>query len=59
MAKGLLGTHWTLSISFVEGNLVVYFKCDEMPELNLLDTYTEGVEKQMNHAMFGGKATVS
>lgn len=53
------GTHWTLSLEWVDGKVVANMTCKEIPELSSLDTYTEGVEKDVDHPIFGGKGKVS
>ena len=35
-----------------------HITCDELPEMNDLDSFHEGQEKNMDHPLVGGKATV-
>ena len=59
MAKKLLGTHWRTTIAYDGTNkLVIHFTCEEMPSMNMLDTYVEGQAKAVDHPLFGGKGTV-
>ena len=57
-AKKLKGTHWTTTITFENGAFVSDSKCQEKPEMNVIDNFVEGVEKEFDHPMVGGKAKV-
>ena len=59
MAKRLLGSHWSLRI-WRDGELwCCSFMCREIPELGAFEAVTDGVEKTVDHYLFGGKAKVS
>ena len=59
MAKQLLGTHWRMTLSYDGDNrIVTHVTCEEMPAMNMLDTYVEGQVKTVDHPLFGGKGTV-
>ena len=36
-----------------------HLMCQEYPEYNFLDVFYEGIEKDVNHPVFGGKSMVS
>ena len=59
MAEMLLGTHWTMRI-WTEGNIIgFHLKCQEHPQLSLMETLIEGVEKKVeNHFLFEGYTRV-
>ena len=58
-AKKLKGTHWTMRLNFVGGNkILTVVECLEMPEMNMIDTFEEGVIKEVDHPMLGGKGKV-
>ena len=55
----ICGTHWTMKVGMPEpGKIIGWICCDEMPEMNSLQTYCEGVEQEIDHPYFGGKAKV-
>ena len=54
----LVGSHWTLKV-WNDGNLWGgHMTCREHPAFNCFDVVAEGVEKTVDHPLFGGKAKV-
>jgi hypothetical protein len=54
----LAGSHWTIKV-WSDGNLWGgHMTCKEHPELNSLEVFNLGVEKSVDHPIFGGKAKV-
>lgn len=61
-AQKFLGSHWTFKFGQPEGESnkrVWWIQCEEVPEMNMLDSGTEGVEKTMDHPLCGGKAKLT
>lgn len=54
--KKIVGSHWKMRVEKVDGKWVGAICCEEMPEMNNIDSFSEGVEKCMDHPLFGGKA---
>ena len=59
MAAKMIGTNWTMKIWSDYQIWGSYLTCRELTGLNILVTFLEGVEKAVDHPMFGGKAKVS
>ena len=57
-AAKLLGTHWTMKVWNDGNQWGGHLTCQEVPSLNCLEVFTDGVEKSVDHPIFGGKATV-
>lgn len=53
-----MGSHWTLKVWKDAHIWGFYLTCRELPHLNILETFLDGVEKAVDHPMFGGKAKV-
>lgn len=54
----LVGSHWTMKV-WKDGNLWGgHMTCRENPAYNCLETFVDGVEKTVDHPLFGGKAKV-
>ena len=59
VAEKMMGSHWTLKV-WKDANIWgFYLTCRELPLLNILETFLDGIEKEVDHPMFGGKAKVS
>jgi len=57
--ENLLGSHWTMKV-WSDGNLWGgHMTCMEHPEFNCFEVMTLGVEKTVDHPVFGGKAKAS
>ena len=54
VAKRLLGSHWTMKIWKDEEIWGCYLRCRDMPHLNLWNSFVEGEEKRIEHALLGG-----
>ncbi len=52
------GTHWKMRLEKCDDRWVGMICCEECSEMNNLDSFTEGVDKEIDHPLFGGKATV-
>ncbi len=59
-ATKLLNTHWTMRIWQEEDkSWGCLFTCKELPHLSIMENVREGMEQNISHPLFGGKAMVS
>ena len=58
VAEKMMGSHWTLKVWKDAHIWGFYLTCRELPHLNILETFQDGVEKNVEHPMFCGKAKV-
>jgi hypothetical protein len=57
-AEKLVGTHWTMKVWQDGDAWGGHVFCHEDPKFNCVEVFTDGVEKSVDHPMFGGKAQV-
>lgn len=60
MSDKLVGSHWTMAVwnEGEEDSWGFQFVCQELPELNCIETVRVGVEKTVENVTFGGKSKV-
>ncbi len=53
------GTHWKCRLERTKDERwIMQMCCEECPDMNMFDSFKEGVEKEVDHPLFGGKAKV-
>ncbi|TRY77037.1 hypothetical protein TCAL_15937 [Tigriopus californicus] len=55
-AQSFVGVKSTMRLELHDGNWIYDLKCPEMPGLNTLAAFKEGVETEVDNPAFGGKA---
>jgi hypothetical protein len=58
-AAKVTGSHWTMKVWNVGNVWGGHVTCQEHPEFNCLEMFTDGVEKAVDNPLYGGKAKVS
>ena len=51
----VVGTHWSMKVWKDGQSWGSHISCKELPDMDCLETFTEGEEKSVDHALFGGK----
>ena len=54
----VVGTHWSMKVWKDGQSWGSHISCKELPDMDCLETFTEGEEKSVDHALFGGKGKV-
>jgi hypothetical protein len=54
----IMGSQWTLKVWNDKDIWGLYLRCREIPRLNLWNSFVDGVEKRMDHPLFGGSCKV-
>lgn len=58
-ANGLLNSHWYVKVRQVDDHFVCTWRCEEMPEMDSVMSFQEGVVSKVDCPLFGGKAKVT
>ena len=59
-AEQMKGTHWKSRVEKVgEGTYVGCITCEECSAMNSVETFKEGTPKEIDHPLWGGKATIN